>query len=346
MSPPKRPTKRRGARAPDDLPRRVLAEVRARRLWEPGTPVLVGVSGGVDSAALLWALWETRAAHAARLGVASVDHGLRPEAAAEVERVGTWAAQFGLPFFPLRLDLQPGPDLGRRAREARRDALIAASLEFAAGSEGPSLALAHHADDQAETVLLHLLRGAGSAGLGGMAQRIPGPVTVVRPLLGETRRSVHAYAESRVIDWVEDPSNPHSLRGRLRTLWPSLSTLHGNPTPPLCRAATILTREDDLLTQLTDAAWARVHQAGGLDRHTFCAEHPAIQARLLLRLGAEHGTLLPPTTLDHVLHHAATHTLHNSTTFPLGAGRNLRVEAGCILLTDPPTELAGPPTIG
>lgn len=271
--------------SPSRLERRVLSHIRTAGLWAPGQSVLVAVSGGLDSVVLLDILHRTRGAHGGRLLVASCDHGLRPESASEVTAVRALAAERGVPFTRLALHVPPGPDLAARARDARSAALIGLGTD--------RVATGHHRDDQAETILHHLLRGAGLDGLQGM-QPLAAPLC--RPLLQEPRSALREHALVAGLSWVEDPSNASSLRGRIRRLMPELDSLHGGAGAALARSAGLLARDASLLDELTDAAWGRVSLAGGLSLTALRREHPALQARLLrrwlvpsgLRLRAEH----------------------------------------------------------
>jgi len=174
-------------------------------LWpedERRGPLGLAVSGGADSLALMLL------AHAAlpgQIAVASIDHGLRPEAAGEVALVERLAAERGIPFAPLTVTLAPG-NVQARARAARY-----AALADWARSEGlGAVATAHHADDQAETLLMRLNRGSGLAGLAGVraATRIDGTeVTLLRPLLGWRKAELVAVAAQAGVTPVSDPSN-------------------------------------------------------------------------------------------------------------------------------------------
>lgn len=256
------------------LPARVQEAVRVHRLWEAGQRVVLAVSGGLDSTVMMTVLAEL-GGMGAQLEVASVDHGLRPEAVAEVAQVGRQARALGLPFHSLAVRIEPGPNLAARARAARRSALLALGAD--------RVCTAHHQDDQAETVVQRLLRGAGPDGLAGMAVR-RGPWC--RPLLGEPRRVLEAVAERRGLRWVDDPSNPRSQRGRLRALLPELLALHGGDGSALARSARLIARENDWMRAQTEAAWRRLHRDGGqaLDRRGLVELHPALQLRVLRRL--------------------------------------------------------------
>jgi tRNA(Ile)-lysidine synthase len=192
----------------------VLHTVRAHGLLGPGDRVLVAVSGGPDSMALLHALWELRARLDIALEVATVDHGLRPAARAEAELVSERAAALELPFRLLRVDVA-GARRGGSLQEAARVARLRALADLAAERGARRVALGHQADDQAETVLFRIVRGTGLAGLRGIPYaRAP----FVRPLLDVPRAQILRYLRRRSIPFVEDPSNadPRFARARVR----------------------------------------------------------------------------------------------------------------------------------
>lgn len=235
---------------------------------------------------MLHALAATRAAHRGELRVVSLDHGLRPEAIAEVAQVGRQAGALGLPFTARRLDLSPGPGLQARARAARRAALLAVADELGASR----VATAHHQDDQAETVLQRLLAGAGSRGLRAM---LPLEAPWCRPLLDEPRAVLQAWAELEQLSWVEDPSNAGSQRGRIRELVGQLDALHGGANAALARSARLLARDEALLGGLTEARFEALRTPeGALPWQALRAEPEALVLRLVRRLCE--GRVAPP----------------------------------------------------
>jgi len=178
------------------------------------TGVVVAVSGGPDSLALADVLGDLRRKwRGLRLLVACVDHGLRPESAAELQRVRTFCAERDLPFVGLVVSVDAAGGVQAAAREARYRALESA----AEGHFGPAglIATAHHADDRAETVLLRLLRGVSLEGLGVLP---PKDGRRLRPMVRATRRDVLLHCERHGLDPVRDPSNedPRFLRARVR----------------------------------------------------------------------------------------------------------------------------------
>jgi len=212
------------------LTARVAAAVDA--LVPAGATCLVGVSGGPDSLALLDLLHLTAALHGRSLVVGHIDHGIAEGSARVADRVEALATERGIPIRRVRLELGGGAS-ETRARGARRAALI----EIARDVDARAILLAHHADDQAETVLLRLLRGSGPAGLAGMAARSG---IWVRPLLGITRAELAEHLASRGLEGWQDPANtdPRHLRSWLRgAILPRLAERLPDLTSRLLRAA-------------------------------------------------------------------------------------------------------------
>jgi tRNA(Ile)-lysidine synthase len=178
----------------------------------PGRRVLVAVSGGPDSVVLLDLLTRSRPSHALDLVVVHADHGIHPESDRVSQDVERLASSYGLRCVTLHLGLGEGTT-ETDAREARY-----AALEDARQREGAEHILtAHHADDQAETVLLRVLHGSGPAGLAAMAARRG---SVLRPLLAFSRAEIEQYRQQHQLAAWDDPANrdPRHLRSWLRTL--------------------------------------------------------------------------------------------------------------------------------
>lgn len=199
----------------------VLHTISRRGLFRPGDRVLVAVSGGPDSMALLAVLWELAPRLGLEIEVATVDHGLRREAAAEGELVAERARALGVPWHGLRVEVRSGGGHGG-LQEAARRARLGALLACAESNDCARVALGHQADDQAETVLFRILRGTGLRGLAGIPYIRP---PYVRPLLDVPRSQILAYLRRRSLPFVADPSNadPRFARARLRdTVLPAL----------------------------------------------------------------------------------------------------------------------------
>jgi len=215
-----------------DPVRRVLRELEraTRRLALRDQTVLAAVSGGLDSTVLADALATLRARGRYTLVIAHVHHGLRGEEAdADQAAVAALALQLGAPFAAEQVApraLREGTS--SRARPTLQEAartLRYAALERIADQLGAQrIATAHHADDQAETVMLRLLRGTGPDGLGGIPERSPDG-RIVRPFLRLSRAELEGYARARDLRWREDSSNesPDYARNRLRGWLPGLA---------------------------------------------------------------------------------------------------------------------------
>lgn len=190
------------------------------RLWpiedrEGAGSLGLAVSGGPDSLALLILAAQ---AMPGEIAVASVDHGLRPEAAGEVAMVGQVCAALDVPFTPISVKV-PGGNLQAKAREARYAALAAWVREEGLGA----LATAHHADDQAETLLMRLARGSGLSGLAGVRAASPfdpgdggEPFPLLRPLLDWRKEELEEVVAASGFAPVRDPSNEETRFDRVR----------------------------------------------------------------------------------------------------------------------------------
>jgi tRNA(Ile)-lysidine synthase len=247
---------------------------------ERGERILAAVSGGPDSMALLDVLARLGPKLGFDLAAHGVDHGLRPEAAQELDLAERHAVRLGVPFTRTRVALEAGGNLQARARTVRY-----AALEEAARAHSAALiATAHHADDRAETVLLRLLRGSGPRGLAVLPPRAGARI---RPLIRARRSDVLLHLERHGVPFATDPSNAdrRHLRVRVRDeLLPLMTDLspgvvghlnaladallggdappeleHGTSNVPLGRAQRLLIRRARALGQRR----AAVRLAGG-----------------------------------------------------------------------------------
>jgi tRNA(Ile)-lysidine synthase len=297
---------------------RVAAQLQA--IVKPADRLVVGLSGGVDSVVLLDCLLRAARTRRYRLSALHVNHQLSPNA-------GRWSAfcrglcrERGIPFRAVRVSVPRGDSVEDAARVARYAAFARQSADY--------VVLAQHQDDQAETVLLQLLRGAGVKGLAAMplvrkskvesrkSKGNPSPIThhsspaILRPLLEVTRAEIETYARKRGLKWIEDESNQdiYFLRNYLRReVLPAIARRFPAYRATLARAARHFA---DAAGMLDEAAAA--DSAGKLDERTLAVAAlrglPPARARNLLRYFlASHGVGMPSAErLEEALRQALT----------------------------------------
>ncbi len=264
-------------------------------MLSPGDRVIVSVSGGPDSVALLHILHHTGPELGVSLHVFHLDHGLRGEASAEdALYVRELADRLGLPSTIVGL----GPEVIKRLRgsvQATARAIRQAEIRKIALRIGANkVAVGHNLEDQAETVLMRLLRGTGLRGLSGIyPTRAISGLTYIRPLLETPRKEIERYCHEHELSPRIDASNSKSdyARNRIRLeLLPELARKY-NPaiTVQLSQLAAVLREEDQLLDSLTDAAWARCVAPGeggegvALVGHVLLSEPLALARRVVRR---------------------------------------------------------------
>ncbi len=260
---------------------------------QPGQPLLIGFSGGLDSTVLLHLLATDPEARRTGLRALHVHHGLHANADAWAAHCERLCAALGVPLTVVRVDVERAGGLGIEG--AARAARHAAFADVLAGGE--ILALAHHRDDQAETFLLRALRGSGVDGLAAMRPwRAYARGWLWRPLLDAPRAALRDYAAAQQLQWLEDPANAgtdfdrnflrHAVLPLLRERWPQANA-------GFARGAALCAQASDLL----DAEDAQALAAARRDPHTLdvaalLALSPPRRARVLRRWIAE--LELPP----------------------------------------------------
>ncbi|NCA98725.1 MAG: tRNA lysidine(34) synthetase TilS [Clostridia bacterium] len=282
---------------------RILLAIEQQELVPAGCGVLVGVSGGPDSMALLHLL---HGLDLFPLRVAHLNHQLRPGACdADEAMVRTFCQTHAIDFVSQSVDVavfasQYGLGLEAAGRACRHQFFADCVQQWLAKRndlKAVRIALAHHLDDQAETILLHLGRGCGLAGLSGMA---PGNGPFIRPLLGIRRQEILDYLASHAVPYHLDHTNddPFTQRNRLRqTLLPAWQNILGfDPAAGLARMADLVREDESYLNEQARIAFRALSQsqasdsasmaASGLpsvhlDRMLFRGQHPAIQNRIL-----------------------------------------------------------------
>ena len=280
----------------DALERRVSATLREYNL--SGRTLLVAVSGGPDSLALLHVLCRLRAEFGLKLHGAHLNHKLRgAESDTDAEFAAGTFRRLGMPYTAGSADVasyrsKHKLSLEDAARRVRYTFLAKAVAE----QDADAVALGHTADDQAETVLMHIIRGSGLNGLRGMGavdQRTIDsiPIILFRPLLGTRRSETQAYCRAMDLQPRVDASNssPEFLRNRIRLeLLPLLEQMNPSVRDALMRLSMNATQDSDYIGVQADAAWGDVAQVDGsgvvsMDTTALNKEHAAVQGRILRR---------------------------------------------------------------
>ena len=300
-----------------------LASGATRLQLAEGNPIVLAVSGGADSTALLHAAATLAPARAWELTVAHLDHGLRSDSPSDAAFVGEQAAALGLPFETRSVDVAALARAEHRSLEdAGRQARYRFLEEVAAGqSEAALIATAHTADDAAETILLRLARGSGLRGLRGIPARRG---RIIRPLLGARRATLRRALDAAGIAYLTDPSNtdPRHARNRVRRdVLPALEQINPRIVEALTRLGALAADDDDFLDLLAGAELARRRAPGTttLDWH-----RPPRRAlgRRVLRLAI--GEPVPHAERIEALLTAAEGP-HGGLTIELGGGRRATV---------------------
>ncbi|MGZ5870998.1 MAG: tRNA lysidine(34) synthetase TilS [Bradyrhizobium sp.] len=267
--------------------------------WKGAPAIVLAVSGGPDSIALMWlaARWRRALTRGPRLLAVTVDHGLRAEAAGEARDVKRLAQTLDLPHRTMHwTGAKPKSGLPAAARTARYRLLAKAARE----SGATHILTAHTRDDQAETLLMRLLRGSGIAGLAAMPRQTEREgVLLARPFLNIPKSQLVATLRKAKLGFADDPTNRdvNFTRPRIRAVMPALAA-EGGDARNLARLASRLARANTAIEILVDGAerylalrdirtaspiGARVLDATTFDAKTFAAMPDEIRLRLLLR---------------------------------------------------------------
>lgn len=273
----------------------VASTMITRKLLPASGALVVGVSGGTDSLALMHVLANLREKLALHLHIATLDHGLRGEEGAAdvrfvIETAQAWSLSVTAGHADVRtMSAEDGIGIEAAARRARYGFLASVAHEIGA----THIAVAHNADDQVETVLLHLLRGTGLPGLAGMRFSAPLPdhpdLTLLRPLLNVSRADLEAYCREQGLQPRQDASNEDISyrRNRLRhEVMPALRQVSAQIKRNLTQLAAIVREEDDFidfaLHEAIDAHVIREEGRISLPNNLFFSLHPTLQKRFIL----------------------------------------------------------------
>ncbi|MCZ7574850.1 MAG: tRNA lysidine(34) synthetase TilS [Ardenticatenaceae bacterium] len=346
------------------LPERLLQTIRRLDLIPAGSQAVLAVSGGADSLALLYALATLRQPLRLTLVVATLDHMLRgPAGAADAAFVCEQATTLGLLSIREQRDVAGyAARHGLSTEEAAREVRYAFLADVAQATRSPLVATAHTADDQAETVLMHFLRGSGLSGLKGMLPRAPLPLTartrdegsggrdrqpeapradlqvptLVRPLLYTPRSEIEAYLAALGLEPRQDATNIDQsyFRNRLRhELLPLLERYQPNIRQVLARSAEALASEWAFIEAETGAAWKRLAQTDEssvrFERVPFLALPDALQRHLLRRAVAQLRPLLRDVSWEQL-----TQALSVARRGPTGAAATLPGELSLFVRYD------------
>ena len=332
----------------------ILTQVREtierHAMLEPCDLVLAAVSGGPDSVCLLHALL----ALGYRIEVAHLDHGTRDgESSEDAVFVREMADRLSLPFHGVRCEVESmaaesKDSFEEVARHARYEFLLRTTCQ----RNCAALATGHHADDQAETVLMRLLRGTTPRGLGGIPPvRMEGSVRIVRPLIACTREDILGYLTRAGISWRTDRTNTDTRYPRNRIRHELLPALERDYNPQvraaLCRLAEVQRGEDEFVLRLaTEFLEACLDERGRLCRSDFSQGHVALQRRALVLLGWSYGVDLPFERVDEAVRFVCGGGAGRA--FDLGGGlliRNTRRVAELVSETETPGSEAVPLTV-
>ena len=231
--------------------------------FNPEKALVLAVSGGVDSLTLVHALRDS----GLKLVVAHLDHALRDVSAQQAQALGEMMTRWELPYVSQRTDVAAFARVEKLGiEEAARICRYRFLFEVARAHDAQALVLGHNADDQVETVLMHFMRGAGMAGLAGMARRSVLPqfdakIPLLRPLLGISRAEIEQYAQHHQLEVLLDETNvePVYYRNQLRlSLIPEMERLNPGFKQSVLRAAEVLRVDNLLLEKLEAQAFRQV----------------------------------------------------------------------------------------
>lgn len=247
---------------------KILNFIKSEKMLERGDTVVVGFSGGADSTALMTALFQLRNHLGIRIISVHLNHGIRAEAGEDEEFAANYCKERGISFFAVKKDI---PALSKKwnmteeeaGRKARYEAFREAAEQAAGGSEVKGqtvkIAVAHHQDDEAETLLMNLTRGTGLRGAGGIR---PVRDDIIRPLLCVTRKEIEEYLREKGISYCTDSTNAENIhtRNKIRNVVLPYLTENVNEAAAahLCSAAEDFAEADDYIRRQAERLFEKV----------------------------------------------------------------------------------------
>ncbi|MGO4539304.1 tRNA lysidine(34) synthetase TilS [Paenibacillus sp. 2TAB19] len=305
-----------------------------RQLWNDGDRIVAAVSGGPDSMALLHMLSMLMKAGKLSISVAHVNHGFRvEESKREHDIVRDYAAQLGVPFEAITLDMPAYIEETRmNGQAASRERRYAFLYEAAERFGASRIALAHHADDQAETVLMRLLRGTGLTGLAGMvSKRREKNVELIRPMLRMNKSDIVRYCVLHDIPYCIDSSNDKRtyFRNQIRLdILPYLTQFNPQLPGSLQRLADVAGAEDEWMEQQTASLFSQIVTSSEGECAVSCADlrgfHVALQRRLIKLILRYLSTDTENISFEQVETMRLAAAIHAPSTWRMDAGAGVR----------------------
>lgn len=277
---------------------KVRSYIKKQDMVKPGSKIVLGVSGGADSVALLLVLLALSKEYKLSLWVCHIHHGIREEADADAAYVEALCKMHGIPFFLYRGDVKAmAAEQKKSLEEMGREYRYQCFFEVMKKTGADTLAVAHHRKDQAETVLFHIVRGSNLAGLGGMCpvtefwEEVPGTERkrIIRPLLECGKEEIVKWLEEQGVGWQEDVTNADTIYARnciRNEVLPLLTRINEQAEVHLCELAETMREQKDFVQQMLNRFWAEavhlvVNPSGeecGLcvERRRLKEEHPVL----------------------------------------------------------------------
>lgn len=272
------------------MQKKVQDAIEKFHMFPQGAKIIVGLSGGADSVALLYLLCCLRQEHDWELTAVHIHHGLRgADADKDQQFAEAFCQKLGIPCVVRKYDVKAEAKKRRLGEEETGRLLRYEAFREIAGESG-HIAVAHHQKDQAETVLMRLCRGTGLKGLTGMS---PVRGNVCRPLLFCSREEIEQYCVENGLNWREDATNQEAkyTRNKLRLqVLPILEKINPKAVAHMGETAQLLALEEDFLEQQASACYEAVKRDGAevmLDRQKLLKLHPAMQKRVLRKAMSE-----------------------------------------------------------